>query len=280
MLVQTINAISLRFQNKRMRAGRDPLANLDIDPLRPLNNLLWGYVQDEQHRLSLTRRVCEYDHHYGLPLYGKAVPQVRGADSRSKFLEGFHNLLYLCQVFFNQDDDTTVVADGFPLLNGLKDVHVLLAEGAHNQFGDLPSTARMEMLMQQWLLGRPEMRDFLSSRAMVPYTEPWMDRVDTMKRLQGWTDTSIIHFHRLADFGEQILLSIRFGSWNQVDHPEHAANWARNWRPEIQGYTYAYRAVTGVDLTAEVSDSQQRAMRYLPPSVLLARRLATQAEKR
>ena len=26
--------------------------NLEIDPLRPLNNLLWGYIQDEQHRLT------------------------------------------------------------------------------------------------------------------------------------------------------------------------------------------------------------------------------------
>jgi hypothetical protein len=279
MLVQTMNAISLRFQNRRT-GDRDPLANLDLDPLRPLNNLLWGYIQDEQHRLSLARRAYEYDHHYGLPIYGKAVPQVRGADSRSKFLEAFHNLLYLCQVFFNQDDDTTVVADGFPVLNALKDVHILLAEGAHNQFGDLPSTARMEMLMQQWLLARPEMREFLSSRVMVPYTETWMDRVDTVKRLQGWTDISIMHFHKLADFGEQLLLSIRYGSWNQVDHPEHAANWARYWRSEIQGYVHSYRSVTAVDLTAEGADSQQRALRYQPPAMLLVRRLAAQTAKR
>ncbi len=30
--------------------------------------------------------------------------------------------------------------------------------------------------------------------------------------------------------------------------PEQAANWARYWRPEVQGYIHAYRAVTGVDL--------------------------------
>lgn len=278
MLVQTLNTISLRFQNRRL-SGRDPLAHLDLDPLRPLNNLLWGYIQDEQHRLTLARRTYEYDHHYGLPLYGKAVPKGRSVDSRSKFLENFHNLLFICQTFFNQDDDTTLVADGFPVLNALKDVHILLAEGAHNQFGDLPSTARMEMLMQQWLLARPEMQEFLSSRVMVPYTEPWMDRVDTMKKLQGWTNVSIMNFHRLADFGEQLLLSIRYGSWNQVDYPEMAANWARYWRTEVQGYVHAYRTVTGVDLTAEVADSQQRALRYLPPSRLLAQRLAAQAGK-
>ena len=110
------------------------------------------------------------------------------ADSRSKFLEAFHNLLHRCSVFYKEDDDTTVIADGFPLLNALKEVHLLLAEGAHNQFGDLPWTARAEMLMQQWLLSRPEMRDFLQGRRMVPYKEPWMAQVDTMKTLQGWTD--------------------------------------------------------------------------------------------
>ena len=250
MLVQTINTITRRFQNVRGRTALDPLANLEIDPLRPLNNLLWGYIQDEQHRLSVVRRGYEYDHHYGLRLYGKAVPELRPADSRSKFLEAFHNLLHLCTIFFQQDDDTTVVADGFPMLNALKEVHLILSQGAHNQFGDLPSTARIEMLMQQWLLARPEFREFLPTRIMVAYPEPWMDRVDAMKKLQGWIDVSVLHFRNLAMFGEQVLLSIRYGAWSDVNDPVQAANWARFWRPEIQGYIHAYRAVTGVDLTA------------------------------
>ena len=93
MLVQTLNAISQRFQNIRAAGDRDPLAGMEIDPLRPLNNLLWSYIQDEQHRLSIVRRAYEYDHHYGLSLQGKAVPSLRSADSRSKFLEAYHNLL-------------------------------------------------------------------------------------------------------------------------------------------------------------------------------------------
>ena len=199
MLVQTLNVISLRFQNKSSATGgRDPLAHMEIDPLRPLNNLLWGYIQDQQNRLTVARRAYEYDHHYGLALYGKAVPKLHAADSRSKFLEAFHNLLHLCTIFFQQDDDTTVISDGFPVLNALKEVHLLLAQGAHNQFGDLPWTARVEMLIQQWLLARPEMRDFLQSRPMVPYKEPWMGEVDTMKKMQGWTDVSVtgwpVHF--------------------------------------------------------------------------------------
>jgi hypothetical protein len=270
MLAQTINAISRRFQNIRGPGDRDPLAHLELDPLRPLNNLLWGYVQDETSRLTLKRRAYEYDHHYGLTLYGKAVPQLRPADSRSKFLEGFHNLLHLCSVFYKEDNDTTVIADGFPLLNALKEVHLLLAQGAHNQFGDLPWTARGEMLIQQWLLARPEMREFLQSRPMVPYKEGWMPQVDTMKTLQGWSDITVTHFRDLSVYGEQILLTIRYGDWIDANDEDSAKNWARYWRPEIQAYLHAYRAVTGVDLT------NPDTVDYTLPGVLLQKRLAVQ----
>ena len=130
MLVQSISAIARRFQNIRAPGGRDPLAHLEIDPLRPLSNLLWGYIQDEQNLLTVKRRAYEYDHEYGLALYGKAVPPLRSADSRSKFLEAFHHLLHRCSAFYKEDNDTTVIADGFALLNALKEVHLLLAEGA------------------------------------------------------------------------------------------------------------------------------------------------------
>ena len=274
MLVQTMNVITQRFQNLRASApGRDPLANTEIDVLRPLNNLLWGYTQDEQHRLTVVRRNYEYDHHYGMRLEGRAVQNFRPADSRSKFLAAFHHLLRLCTVFFRQDDDTTVKADAFPVLNALKEVHLILSEGAHNQFGDLPSTARIEMLMQQWILGRPEFREFLPTRLMVAYPEPWMDRVDAMKKLQGWTDTSVMHFRSLAIFGEQLLLSIRWGNWSDIYESSDAFNWARFWRPQIQGYIHAYRAATGVDLSADASDPKAEGVL---PSVLLRQQLARQ----
>ena len=273
MLVQSINAISLRFQNRRGPLENDPLGHFETSPLRTMNNLVWGYIQDEQHRLTVLRRAHEYDHHYGLSLYGKAVGDLRTVDSRSKFLEAFHNLLYLLTVFYKQADDTTIVPDAFPVLNALREVHLELAQGAHNQFGDLPWTARAEMLMQQWLLARPEMREFLQSRPMVPYKEPWMAQVDTMKKLQGWTDCSVSTFHDLAVYGEQILLSMRYGDWVGVTDPAQAANWARYWRPEVQGYIHAYRTATGVDLTASVTDSQQAALRTTQPSVLLRQRL-------
>ena len=76
-----------------------------------------------------------------------------------------------------------------------------------------------------------------------------------MNKLQGWSDTAVLHFRDLAVFGEQLLLGIRFGDWTTVNEPEQAANWARYWRSEIQRYTHAYRAVTGVDLIRRADPS-------------------------
>ena len=141
--MRTIDAISRRFQNVRAPGDHDPLAHVEIDPLRPLNNLLWGYIQNESTRLTVARRAFEYEHQYGLALTG--VSTSPPANRRSKFLGAFHNLLHLASEFYARDAETTVIADGFPLLFALREVHLVLAEGAHNQFGDLPLTARAKM---------------------------------------------------------------------------------------------------------------------------------------
>jgi len=270
MLAQTMNAISRRFQNVHAPGGPDRLAHLEIDPIRPLNNVIWGWAGHELDRLSIRRRAYEYEHEYGLSLYGRAVRGVRPADTRSKFLEAFHNLLYGTWKFYGLDQNTTVIAEGYSVLNALKEVHLILAQGAHNQFRDLPWVARREMMMQQWILARPEIRDFLQSRMMVPYKEAWMPQVDTMKSLQGWTDVTVTHFRDLAVYGEEILLSVRYGDWIGVNDENSAKNWARFWRPEIQAYLHAYRAVTGVDLTNP--DTVDATV----PAVHLQRRLAIQ----
>lgn len=249
-LTQALKVISLRFQNRRNPDKvNDPLVEMEITPLRPINNFLWGYIQDEQHRLSVPRRVYEYDHHYGLTMFGKAVPKLQSADSRSKFIEAFHYLLNICHKFMQEEADMTVNPDPFPVLNALKEVNLLLSEGAHNQYGDLPWTSRVEMLIQQYLLDLPEMREFLRSRTMVAYPEGWMGPQDAMKRLQGWSDVSSIHFSNLAIFGERLLLSIRYGNWIEINDPEEARVWVRYWQQEIQGYIHAYRVTTGADLS-------------------------------
>jgi hypothetical protein len=279
MLVQTMNTISLRFQNRR-NGSADPLSNLELDPLRPLNNLMWGFIQDEINRLSVARRAHEYRHHYGMSMYGKALEQIDPVDDRSQFIEAFHTLLHRSAEFYRDDSDTTLISDGFPLLNALKEVHVILAEGAGNQYGDLPTVARGEMLIMQWLLARPELREFLGGRPMVPYREPWMRQVDTMKRLQGWTDVSVNHFRDLGTFGEKLLLSVRYGDWIDVNDQEQARNWARYWKPEVQSYIHSYLATTGVDLTAvEVNDSRRSAERNQQPALHLQNRVADQQSR-
>jgi hypothetical protein len=92
--------------------------------------------------------------------------------------------------------------------------------------------------------------------------------VDAVKTAQGWTDTSITHFFRLATFGELLLLSVRFFPWGLAGvGSAQAANWALYFRNEVQGYLHAFRAATGVDLAAAV-DAR-------PPSQLLRARLAS-----
>lgn len=276
MLVQTTNAIALRFQNVA-RHGRDPLAEFELDPLRPLSGFIWGYVRDEPARLSVARRAYEYHHEYGLTLAGRAAARVRPVDSRSKFLQAFHDLLRLTDQFYREASDNTVTPDAFPLLIALRDLHMILAEGAHNQFRDLPWTARSEMLVQQWLLAREETRDFLRGRFMTPYPEGWMGAVDAMKRLQGWSDTSVIHFSDLAKFGERLLLSVRHVRWDAIADPVVAQDWALAWRPEIQGYIHAYRMATGIMLSDDVVELSRRdSPRYLQPAVLLRNRLLQQ----
>ncbi|WP_433158559.1 hypothetical protein [Kribbella sp. CA-247076] len=272
-LVQTMNHILARFQNRRVGPRYDVLARFDLNPLLPLRNLLWGFAEDEQSRLTVRRRAAEYMVQYGLPLVGRAVPPAHTiVDRRTQFLEGFHALLHAAYEFYKERDDKTVDADAFPLLSSLREVHLVLAHGAHNQFADLPLVARAEMLTMQWILAQPEMREFLGGPTMVPYEEDWMDRVDTMKNIQGWPEASITHFFELAVHGEQLLLSIRHGRWNESGRTrEDAANWALTWRNEVQRYIHAYRTVTGVDLATTIDATM--------PSVLLARRGSRQIRR-
>ena len=268
MLFQSLNRILARFQNRRAPGAGDPLTRLAASPLLPLRGLLWGLAEAEKDRLSLRRRAAEYEYQYGLQLIGRAVPPAELlVERRTRFLEAFHNLLNACYQFYKEDSDTTINADAFPLLGNLQELHLVLSYGANNQFADAALAARIETLDVQWMLSQQEMREFLGGRTMVPYEERWMDRVDTMKSIQGWSDTSVTHFYDLAVHGEQLLLSVRHGRWNYSDMEDtDAKNWALEWKPSVQRYIHAYRAVTGVDLSERVDTTM--------PSTLLQRRLA------
>ena len=272
MLVHTMNAIANRFENKRMGTGNSPLGNLVLDPLRPLNNLIWGYIQDRVHRLTPKRREFEYDHQYGITLLAGSGSRINSAESNSYFIQAFHNLLHKCSVFYKEADNLFRVPDAFPILNALREVHLLLSEAAGNQFSDLTMTARAEMMLQQYILSRSEIREFLGSRIMVPYDEPWMDKVDTLKAIMGWPGASISYYHDLAEYGERILLSIRWISWSEVITRDLAKDWALLFRDAIQRYIHCYQAVTGVDLSvSEIMGGVDE--KTLMPAFLIQRKL-------
>ncbi|MCC6460655.1 MAG: hypothetical protein IT260_09320 [Saprospiraceae bacterium] len=273
MLPPAMRAVSMRFQNVKGPNEMEPLLRFDTSPLRPLSNMLWGYIQDEQHRTTAMRLEYECQHAYNLVFTPKALARLRGVDNRSNFLEAFHNLLHYASIFFKDYDDMTRRADGFPLLTALREVHLLLAEGNHNAYYNMTYTARHEMLTMQYLLARPEMRLFLGGRPMVPYPENWMDRLDTMKSLQGWDSTSVLHYYDLASAGERLLLGVRYGDWTQsAFNADDAGNWAVAFRNEVMRYINAYRVVTGVDLSADAVRLHPKE-RAIQPYMLVQRRL-------
>ena len=69
---------------------------------------------------------------------------------------------------------------------------------AHGAYGGTAYVSRADTLLVQFILSRPEMRSFLTTRAMVPYKEAWMPQFDAMKTLQNWTDVSVTSFRDLA----------------------------------------------------------------------------------
>jgi hypothetical protein len=241
-LVSTTEAISMRFQNRARR--NDSLAHLPVDPLRPLSDRLSSYAQAKRHRLAPARRAMEYDHQYGLKLTGRRSQRTRKEDPDTAFLDAFHVLLHAAYIFDKQKDGQTRTQ----VFDALRNLERLLTKKPSNQFGDLSWTARNEMLIQQWLLARPEVHEFLGARRRNANREPWMESVDAVNKLQGRTDTPVRLFHDLAACAEQLLLSIRLAAQSDIRH-EQAANWARYWRPEIQSYIRAYQAATRITLS-------------------------------
>ena len=266
MLVQTMNAIACASRTSVRRSSPTPCCTWRWIRCGRCANLMWGWLQDEGNRLTVSRRAYEYEQEYGLTLLARRCRTSSRSIGAPASSSASTTCCGECTAFFQERDDLTVKADGFPLLNSINDVHMILAEGACNQYGDLGWMARAEMMIMQWLLARPEFREFLGGRIMVPYAEPWMDRVDTMRMLQRWGDVSITSFHYLAHYGEQILLSLRFGNWSQIHDAGTAAAWADKWRPAIQTYVHHYRRVTGVDLAvtgrhARTRNSATRSLR-------------------
>jgi hypothetical protein len=246
MLMRTMAAISARFQNTYISGENDGLSNYESSPLRPLSDFFWGWIDNEPMRLNAKRRIQEYRHQYGPSALDGAVAGIQAADVRTAFPDAFMNLMSLCEAFYKEDNQTTVIADAFPVLFGLRQLHQILAMGAGNTAPQLTFTARVETLMMQLMLAQPELRAFLRVREMVPYDEAWQASVDAMIDLQGWQQPSTTQHNDCARFGEQILLSIRLADWTAGDET-NARNWLRHHREAIRRFMYAQRAISAVD---------------------------------
>ena len=98
--------------------------------------------------------------------------------------------------------------------------------------------------------------------------------VDTMKTLQAWSDVTPPISATWPCMASRFLLSVRYDDWIDLNDENEAKNWARYWRPEIQGYIHAYRTVTGVDLTS--TDTVDSTI----PAVDPRKRLALQQARR
>jgi hypothetical protein len=247
MLMRAMAAISARFQNVYVGGENDGLSNYESSPLRPLSDFFWGWIDHEPMRLNAKRRIQEYQHQYGPCALDGAAAGVQAADVRTAFPDAFMNLLSLCEAFYREDNQTTVIADAFPVLFGLRQVHQILAMGAGNTAPQLTFAARVETLMMQLMLAQPELRAFLRVRDMVPYEEAWQASVDAIIDLQGWQQPSTTQHNDCAKFGEQILLSIRLADWTAGDET-NARNWLRHNREAIRRFMYAQRAISPVDL--------------------------------
>ncbi len=245
-LMRTMDAISARFQNIYNSGENDGLSNYESSPLRPLSDFFWGWINNESSRLNARRRIQEYKHQYGPSALDGAASGVEAADVRTAFPDAFINLMSLCEAFYWEDSQTTVIADAFPVLFGLRQVHQILAMGAGNTAPQLTFAARVETLMMQLMLAQPELRAFLRIREMVPYDEDWQASVDAMIDLQGWKQPLISQHNDCAKFGERILLSIRLADWT-VGTEDNARNWLREHREAIHRFMYAQRAISSSD---------------------------------
>ncbi|HUB50208.1 MAG TPA: carboxypeptidase-like regulatory domain-containing protein [Acetobacteraceae bacterium] len=254
MMMRTMDAVCDRFENDLKPGENDALTGYELTPLWGLSDFFWDWISHEPTRLSPKRRIQEYEHEYGPTSLGQGIAGLRSADVRSAFPAAFTNLLNLCEVFYKEDNQTTVIADAFPALVGLREVHRILAMGAGNAAPQLTFAARVETLMTQLTLAQPELADFLRTRKMVPYDEAWMGQVDAMKDLQGWGQPSISNYRDLAVYGERILLSIRLGDWTVGDE-DNARNWLRHHRNAIKRFNFARNAIAdGNGMAAAITE--------------------------
>ena len=251
MLVQTLNADPGPVPEPAPRCRSRPAGPLRSRPAAAAEQPASGAgPRTSSHRLTVRRRAAEYEHEYGLTLLGRAVPDRRlGGHAGRRFLQSFHTLLHLRYLFFKEDDDTTVIADGVPA-----------AQRAAGDASD-PGRGRAQPVRRHAVRGPGGDADHAvdagpAGDARVPRRPDHgavRGAVDGPGRLdEAAPGLDGRQRHPLPRSGclRRAARCCRsgYGNWSVVNDPQQAANWARYWRPEIQRYIHAYRAATGVDL--------------------------------
>ena len=195
--------------------------------------LLSGLASDPA-RVDAGARAEAYRHAYGLRLDPVTPPTLL---RQARVPAALATLPRRAARLLRDDDDTTVNPDGLPLLHALADLQNLLNEAVHPALEDMTRAVRRDMLLALYALGRPELRPLLPIRRHVVLPEPWMPAVDALATLEHRPQVSAGVYGVLAEAGERLLLSVRFGGWAVAADGELALGWARFWRAEIHNYT-------------------------------------------
>ena len=219
---------AMRLDDALAAAGGLP----GLPPGSTVARLLSGMAGDPS-RIGAGARAEAYRHAYGLRLGAAAPPTLL---RQARVPAALATLLRRATGLLRDDDDTTTAPDALPLLHALGDLQNLLNEAVHPALEDVTRAARRDMLLALYALGRPELRPLLPIRRHVVLPEPWMPAVDALATLERWPQVSAGIYGRLADAGERILLSVRFGGWAQAADGERAVGWARFWRAELHDY--------------------------------------------
>jgi hypothetical protein len=260
MLDQGMKLICRRFQNLKTPSVRNQLENFEVSHLRPLSNLLWGYINDDGNRVSLNRRVLEYKHQYGLEVSGTAIKKMDAIDIRSTFLEQFHQFLNKLHLYYQEESNRDIKPNAYPIKYITEDLQRILQSGAHNQFSDLTIATRTDFMTIQWILSRPEMKHFINSREEIGYKEEWMGTMEALRNMQGWGNDDLNSYYECAVRGERLLLAIRYSNsittHSMENLEEKVKNWARDIKEDVMIYTHAYLSITGVDLSKSGSSTQ------------------------
>lgn len=227
MLMHAAYDLVSRFKNIDKNSA-DQRQRMGADPLRPLSYIIWGYIQDEPHRLTVRRRAGEYAHEYGLGLRGKARA-TRGSGNSSPIFDVLNDLLTTAQNFMNPGKSST---DASPVLQKLRRLYQSLENTYVCTYESPAWIIRQEMLMAQYILSHPGTTRFLPQAAKT-------DKMNT------------ITYHDLAVHGERIMLSVKYRNWMDVKLTSaDAAEWANDLADSISLYLKSYHEVSKTVMAA------------------------------